>query len=227
MDKRFLERLGQDYLAFLDLTKRLTQRYNSHLIEAIAALPPLEEESFRHKDRVEQWFRSFEEILNSHSSGRRYTIQVDWTSLGFIGRVCTLIYGLESVEEFPQDFFASNEYKKLVLLSQQLSAGLPEGTYVQSGGHKQPIATLKQAFDKLLEAVRQGVQIQRYKGLGEMNPEQLWETTMNAGTRSLLRVRIEDAVAADEIFTTLMGDQVEPRREFIERNALAVAHLDT
>ena len=227
MDKRFLERLGQDYLAFLDLIKRLTQRYNSHLIEAIAALPPLEEESFRHKDRVEQWFRGFEEILNSRSSGRRYTIQVDWTSLGFMGRVCTLIYGLESVEEFPQDFFASNEYKKLVLLSQQLSAGLPEGTYVQSGGHKQPIATLKQAFDKLLEAVRQGVQIQRYKGLGEMNPEQLWETTMNAETRSLLRVRIEDAVAADEIFTTLMGDQVEPRREFIERNALAVAHLDT
>ena len=97
---------------------------------------------------------------------------------------------------------------------------------MQRGEAKQEVATFKEAIGWLLDQARKGQSIQRYKGLGEMNPEQLWDTTINPQTRRLVQVKIEDALGADEIFSTLMGDQVEPRREFIERNALSVSNLD-
>ena len=101
-----------------------------------------------------------------------------------------------------------------------------EGAYVTSGTQRRDVGSFKEAITWLFDQARKGQSMQRYKGLGEMNPEQLWETTINPETRRLLQVRIEDAIAADEIFNTLMGDQVEPRREFIEKNALAVSNLD-
>ena len=108
----------------------------------------------------------------------------------------------------------------------ELKDVLRDGAYVERGKERRDVQTFAEAIEWLMLQAKKGQTIQRYKGLGEMNPEQLWDTTVNPETRRLMQVRIEDAVAADEIFTTLMGDQVEPRREFIERNALAVANLD-
>ncbi|MEY4760515.1 MAG: gyrase subunit, partial [Pseudomonadota bacterium] len=107
-----------------------------------------------------------------------------------------------------------------------LNGLLQPGAQVVRGEQHLDVDSFKEAMRWLLDQARKGQSMQRYKGLGEMNPDQLWETTINPDTRRLLQVRIEDAVAADEIFTTLMGDQVEPRREFIEKNALAVSNLD-
>jgi DNA gyrase subunit B len=100
------------------------------------------------------------------------------------------------------------------------------GAYVKRGDGQQPVREFRDAIDWLLSEVQRGISVQRYKGLGEMNPEQLWETTMDPMTRRLLKTRVEDAVSAGEIFSTLMGDEVEPRREFIETNALGVRNLD-
>jgi DNA gyrase subunit B len=135
-------------------------------------------------------------------------------------------HGSLSTKVLHAGFFRSPEYRRLVAIGGEFKDLLKPGAMVERGKERRDVATFAEALDWLMTQAKQGQSIQRYKGLGEMNPEQLWETTVNPETRRLMQVRIEDVVAADEIFTTLMGDQVEPRREFIERNALTVANLD-
>ncbi|MGH8616435.1 MAG: DNA topoisomerase (ATP-hydrolyzing) subunit B [Burkholderiales bacterium] len=124
------------------------------------------------------------------------------------------------------DFLHSGDYEEIRKTAQVLQGLLGEGAYVKRGEHRRPVKEFKEAIDWLLEETRGGLGVQRYKGLGEMNPGQLWETTMDPTVRRLLKAQIEDAIGADEIFTTLMGDLVEPRRAFIESNALGVRNLD-
>ena len=135
-------------------------------------------------------------------------------------------HGLQITRTLPQAFFRSPEYQRIAQIGVELKDLLEPGAYVTRGKERREVDSFAEAIDWLMDQAKQGQTIQRYKGLGEMNPDQLWETTVNPQTRRLMQVKIEDAIAADEIFTTLMGDQVEPRREFIEHNALAAANID-
>ena len=125
-----------------------------------------------------------------------------------------------------QDFVKSNDFEQIRKAAQVLQGLITNGAVVKRGNDEHTITEFKEALDWLLAEAKKGINIQRYKGLGEMNPAQLWETTMDPNNRRLLRAQIEDSILTDEIFTTLMGDVVEPRREFIEKNALQVTNLD-
>ncbi|MDP9064339.1 MAG: DNA gyrase subunit B, partial [Pseudomonadota bacterium] len=135
-------------------------------------------------------------------------------------------HGLSSAKHIPREFFDSAEYLRIADLAETLSDLMGPGAFIVRGDDRQEVGSFKSAMAWLFEQAKKGQSIQRYKGLGEMNASQLWDTTINPETRRLMQVRIEDAVAADDIFTTLMGDSVEPRREFIEKNALQVSNLD-
>jgi DNA gyrase subunit B len=130
------------------------------------------------------------------------------------------------VQVLPAAFFAGMEFKPILDIAKQLDGLVQSGAEIRRDNATAPIRNFAQADEWLLEQAKKGRTVQRFKGLGEMNPDQLWETTVNPETRRLLQVSIEDAVAADQIFSTLMGDIVEPRRDFIEQNALQVANLD-
>ncbi len=162
--------------------------------------------------------------------GEKSVYEVDLVSRqdgeGFIIVVSKRIHGSAKETRLSTEFFDSPEYGNIIQLSAKLEGLFDMGAEVRRGDRSHLAASFRQAMEWLLEEAKRGQHIQRYKGLGEMNPEQLWETTMNPNTRRLLQVRIEDAIAADEVFTTLMGDQVEPRRDFIEQNALDVSNLD-
>jgi DNA gyrase subunit B len=135
-------------------------------------------------------------------------------------------HGLLATQSIASTQFSSAELRPLVEVANALADLIQPGARIERGGRAQSVASFEEAHRWLMEEAKRGRTIQRFKGLGEMNPEQLWETTVNPETRRLLKVRIEDAVAADQIFSTLMGDVVEPRRDFIEENALKVSNLD-
>ncbi|MEQ9464107.1 MAG: DNA topoisomerase (ATP-hydrolyzing) subunit B [Haliea sp.] len=169
-----------------------------------------------------------ERLLTIAPKGALYTVTVrrDHERQSHFPVVKLLAHGVETETEYRHEFFSSGEYRSMVALGETLNTLIDEDGYFQRGDKTLPTRSFEEGLTWLMAEARKGYNIQRYKGLGEMNPEQLWETTMDPDARRMLQVTVEDAMAADLIFTTLMGDQVEPRREFIEENALSVANLD-
>jgi DNA gyrase subunit B len=217
------------------IIKRWSRRYDARLLEQLIYQPPLSAADFGNAHALGKWAAALEHALNIlNDTARRFRIEVQpgiESAEGEGGRTARIIvrrteHGTVHEKSLPPEFFASAEYGQLAALGRILQGMIGEGAHVVSGSQRREVGSFKEAINWLFDQARKGQSMQRYKGLGEMNPEQLWDTTINPDTRRLLQVKIEDAIAADDIFNTLMGDQVEPRREFIEKNALSVANLD-
>ncbi|MFC0668401.1 DNA topoisomerase (ATP-hydrolyzing) subunit B [Azotobacter chroococcum] len=224
-----LERLVNDYRTVMKTLARLSRLYPQDITEHFVYLPRVGLELLGEQAAMQSWLEQFQTRLKaSEKSGLTYraSLREDRERHLWLPEVEMVAHGLSSYVTFNRDFFASNDYRTVTALGEQLNSLLEDGAYVQRGERKKPVSSFKEALAWLMAESTKRHSIQRYKGLGEMNPEQLWETTMDPSVRRMLKVTIEDAIATDLIFNTLMGDAVEPRREFIESNALAVANLD-
>jgi DNA gyrase subunit B len=224
-----LETLVAQYRHVDSLMDRMSLVYSRKVLESLVYIRGLDSAALIVKDDVESWGLELQEKLNEEDNGtHRYRVSAkeDKERNIFVPNIETTAHGVPHYHSLSRDFFESSEYSALVDLGKTLQGLLEEDAYVQRGERNQPVESFKEALDWLMTESRRGINTQRYKGLGEMNPEQLWDTTMDPASRRMLLVTIEDAIAADLMFTTLMGDQVEPRREFIETNALSVMNLD-
>jgi DNA gyrase subunit B len=224
-----LESLMLGYVQAQDAIARVSHRFDVDLLTAMLELPPLRSDDFATPVALEPWCRQLENRLNSTGLGRpRYVVGIEPATdeQGGALQIEKRHHGLTGHTRIPASLFESGELKAVGDAAKALHDLIQPGASVGRGGKSQAIPSFGQAQAWLLEEAKKGRSIQRFKGLGEMNPDQLWDTTVNPETRRLLKVRIEDAVAADQIFSTLMGDVVDPRRAFIEDNALRVANLD-
>ncbi|MBB3342642.1 MULTISPECIES: DNA topoisomerase (ATP-hydrolyzing) subunit B [unclassified Luteimonas] len=220
-----LERLLLDFAAAKDAIARNAHRYDPAVLELLLDAAPLSGDAEAAQDAL----RALEGRLNQSGLGRpryRFSVQPANESRGAVLTIERQHMGVDLIQMVPLAALESGDLRAVGEVARQLHGLIREGAQIVRGNRAQPVKTFAGAQAWLLEEAKKGRQIQRFKGLGEMNPEQLWDTTVNPETRRLLQVRIEDAVAADEIFSTLMGDVVEPRRAFIDDNALKVANLD-
>jgi DNA gyrase subunit B len=216
------------YRAALDQIDRLGFRFDMAFLKALLDAP-FATDSWQDPAKLDAWVQRLQSSLAASGLGRpRYALRIQPATPehGAALVIDRDQHGLRHTQMLPAAFLAAGEFKPIVEAAAQIAGLVQAGAQVRRGGKMQPVSAFAQAYDWLMEEAKRGRTIQRFKGLGEMNPEQLWDTTVNPDTRRLLQVSIEDAVAADQIFSTLMGDVVEPRRAFIEQNALRVANLD-
>ena len=224
-----LEVLVREYRSVMSIMDRMDRVHPKNICETIMMQPKYTANQMVDEKAAQLWVDNWQPALEELSDGRQqYVAKVRYNEENsqYLPVVVLTAHGIDRDIRFSKDFFESGEYRAISELGEKLTGMMEEGAHIRRGEKKQEISTFAEALDWMMTESRRGYSFQRYKGLGEMNPEQLWETTMDPASRRLLQVTIEDAIAADQIFTTLMGDQVEPRREFIEKNALSVANLD-
>ena len=229
LDDAALDTLCRSFLGVQESIDRLSRRYAAKLLRRLIYMPTLTPVMLKDKAHMQEFVIELQERLaEDQNGGSRYDV-----SLGFDTRnnmyeilVTRTEHGNVTHSRIDAEFSSSAEYKAMRSLGERLENLFTAEAVIERAEKTEHVASFDSVLNWLMIEARRGQTIQRYKGLGEMNPDQLWETTMDPATRRLLKVNVDDAVAADEIFTTLMGEQVEPRRDFIEKNALAVANLD-
>ena len=231
-----LEALAKEYITVENIMAKLSGRYDAVVLRALSTCSEVTREMLDDMDALQAWTEQLSAALPK-SDGKRATNgnggsyvaefdQGDGEGEGVRVAIRKIRHGLSQTRYLPREFFDTNEYRHIMSLAGKLRELLGDDAWVERGEKRADVASFAEAIEWLMNQARRGQSIQRYKGLGEMNPDQLWDTTVNPETRRLMQVKIDDAVKADEIFTTLMGDHVEPRREFIEKNALTVSNLD-
>jgi DNA gyrase subunit B len=231
-----LETMTKEYIAVESIITRLAPRYDEVVLRTLSEIPEMKASEADKLDALEAWTGKLSAALPKsagdraeHNSVGTYSAELergDESGEGVRVVITRVLHGIATTRYLPREFFGTSEYKHIMALAAKIGDLLSEDSCVKRGDKQLQANTFAEAVEWLMNEARRGQSIQRYKGLGEMNPDQLWDTTVNPETRRLMQVKIDDAVKADEIFTTLMGDQVEPRREFIEKNALTAGNLD-
>ncbi|WP_300321302.1 DNA topoisomerase (ATP-hydrolyzing) subunit B [Idiomarina sp.] len=224
-----LETLVNGYQMAQENIKRLSRRMPEKFLQRLFYAPRLTDERLKDQSYMEGWVKTLNDDLTAREvDSATYTISLHEDEERKMWLPTTTIrqHGVDTDYPLNYEFLMSKDYEQIVTLGEEIDSLVEEGGYVLRGEKKQPVSHFVDAVEWLISESKRGLYVQRYKGLGEMNPDQLWETTMDPETRRMLQVTIEDAIGADQLFTTLMGDEVEPRRAFIESNALKVANLD-
>ena len=222
-----LETLAKAYATLRKRLQRISRVVPMDVSEALVNLSPVSVEMLSDEAAMRQWAQLLEQQLDDGRVPPPVVhLEHDIEHQQFLPLIEINIHGLTESTLLSRTFFEGADYREIRGMQEQLDGLLSADALVKRGDKELAVSTFKQAYDWLQEEARRGIDLQRYKGLGEMNPDQLWNTTMDPAVRRMLRVTVDDAIAADQMFTTLMGDQVEPRREFIESNALSVVNLD-
>ncbi len=224
-----LEKLARKFVRSQSMVARLARRYDADLLRRLPYTPEVTSDMLADANAMQSWLDELIATLDgSDDSSARYTAEMKprENKDGFVIEITRRYHGVSTTRRIPKEFFESRDYAAIADLGRDLTGLIGTNARVERGEKSLPVDNFRDAMEWLMAESKRGQAISRYKGLGEMNPDQLWETTVNPENRRLMQVRIEDVVSADEIFTTLMGDHVEPRRDFIEKNALLASNID-